>query len=122
MFFSHIYTLDFTQDCNFLLSGSSDETVMIWSLEEFEVEQKALKPKPASLSLGPACDCKFFADSSSRLVAPDDTNAIQILENGVPIFSSPADSSRILCVALSNDGKLNLRHLGMDRFTQLRKK
>ena len=53
---SHIYVLDFEPDDKFLLSGSADETVMVWSLEglfESDPEEKSLP------SLGPIFDARF---------------------------------------------------------------
>ena len=82
--------LDFTYDDNFLLSGSADETVMIWSLEslknQYHDEERELEVKgsrdanyePDSLGLGPAFDVKFIG-SKARLVAPDDINCIQVI-------------------------------------------
>ncbi len=115
---SHIYSLDFTQDDNFLLSGSADETVMVWSMEEafFDSEGNAADAS-ASLSFGPSFDVRFFdTDGSSsqsgsswvgsRMAAPDDTNSIQLLEDGRSVYRSPAEaSSRVAAVALSADAE-----------------
>ena len=61
---SHIHVLDFTQDDLFLLSGSADETVMIWSLESLHTlaEHSSLGTQNlTALSLGPVVDVKFLA-------------------------------------------------------------
>ncbi len=106
---SHIYSLDFTHDDNFLLSGSADETVMIWSMEEEAAagapsDSDVAAATAASLSYGPSFDVKFFPDGTSRMAAPDDTNSVQLLEEGHSLFRSPPDgASRITAVALSAD-------------------
>ena len=73
-FSSHIYALDFTLDDSFLLSGSSDETLMIWAVEDEVMREMSEQ----SLSVGPAFDAKFFGDKCCRIAAPDDTNCIQV--------------------------------------------
>ena len=76
LLYSHIYVLDFTPDESFLLSGSADETVKIWSLEslhDFEDSDNVTLP-----SLGPAFDHKFLEDNVSFIVATDETNSLRV--------------------------------------------
>ena len=71
----HIYVLDFTPDESFLLSGSADETVKIWSLEslhDFDCDNVTLP------SLGPAFDHKFLDNNTSFIVATDETNSLRV--------------------------------------------
>jgi WD40 repeat protein len=93
--------LDFTYDDAFLLSGSADETIMIWSMEE-EVRQRQAGE---GLCLGPPFDAKFFADGSCRTVAPDDTNSVHIMDNGKSLYVSPSDTSRVTAVAIATDAE-----------------
>ena len=102
--FSHIYVLDFTPDDSFLLSGSADETVMIWSLESLNNEP--LKAKDSLSMLGPSFACTFDKTGTSILVAPDDSNSLRILLDGNQKYQSPADTTLITCVALSEDCKV----------------
>ncbi len=85
--FSHIYVLDFTPEDDFLLSGSADETVMIWSLEQLiddndndnNIEQEEEPPKQVMVpSLGPSYAHRFLPECKSRLVAPDDANSVRV--------------------------------------------
>ena len=71
--------MDFTPDESFLLSGSADETVKIWSLEslhDFEDSDNVTLP-----SLGPAFDHKFLEDNTSFIVATDETNSLRVRIN-----------------------------------------
>ena len=81
IFFSHIYVVDFTPDDRFLLSGSADETVMIWSLEslfdDLENEEGLSKHQSFS-SLGQTFDQKFLDDNVSILAASDDNQTIRV--------------------------------------------
>ena len=85
IYFSHIYVVDFTPDDRFLLSGSADETVMIWSLEtlfddlENENENEKISNKHQSFSsLGQTFDQKFLDDNVSILAASDDNQTIRV--------------------------------------------
>ena len=67
--------MDFTPDESFLLSGSADETVRIWSLEslhDFDSDNLTLP------SLGPAFDHKFLDNNVSLIVATDETNSLRV--------------------------------------------
>ena len=67
--------LDFEPDDKFLLSGSADETVMVWSLESLYDSS----PEEVTLpSLGPIFDARFNKDNVSILVAPDETNSLRV--------------------------------------------
>ena len=77
--------VDFTPDDRFLLSGSADETVMIWSLEtlfddlENENESEKISNKHQSFSsLGQTFDQKFLDDNVSILAASDDNQTIRV--------------------------------------------
>ena len=77
--------VDFTPDDRFLLSGSADETVMIWSLEtlfddlENENENEKISNKHQSFSsLGQTFDQKFLDDNVSILAASDDNQTIRV--------------------------------------------
>ena len=50
-FFSHIYVVDFTADDQFLLSGSADETVMIWSLETLFEDLQGMSSQTVEINL-----------------------------------------------------------------------
>ena len=82
IFFSHIYVVDFTPDDRFLLSGSADETVMIWSLEslfdDLENEEEGLSKHQSFSSLGQTFDQKFLDDNVSILAASDDNQTIRV--------------------------------------------
>ena len=82
--------LDFTPDESFLLSGSADETVRIWSLEtlhDFDTDNSTLP------SLGPAFDHKFLDHNISLMVATDETNSLRVLKDGFPLHQSPGESA-----------------------------
>ncbi len=68
--------MDFTLDDSFLLSGSADETVMVWSMEE-SLDRDSGEAANA-LSYGPSFDVKFFFDGRGRMVTPDDVNTVQV--------------------------------------------
>ena len=78
-FFSHINTLSFTHDDSFLLSGSSDETLMVWSMECTDAEMTV----SSELSLGPTFDVGFGLSGECILAAPDDARKIQVLRRKV---------------------------------------
>lgn len=104
-----IYTLDFTPDNSFLLSGSADETVMIWNVEELPSSMDSYYSRGPSnnFSLGPAFDVKFVNGSRQAvLVAPDDTNCLRVLHDGYNVYQSPAEVSLITCVCLSDNGQV----------------
>ena len=42
----HVRALDFSHDDSFLLSGSADETVMIWQMDETANETEVVPNKP----------------------------------------------------------------------------
>lgn len=68
--------MDISELDDFLLSGGADETIMIWSLEDLTV-----KSKKQIISLGPAFDAKLDHSGNWRIVAPDDTNRIQVISS-----------------------------------------
>ena len=43
----HVRALDFSHDDSFLLSGSADETVMIWQMDETANETEVVPNKPS---------------------------------------------------------------------------
>ena len=71
--------LDFEPDDKFLLSGSADETVMVWSLEALYDQN----PEEVTLpSLGPIFDARYNQENDvSILVAPDETNSLRVSIN-----------------------------------------
>ena len=116
-----IQALDFNDDDSFLLSGSVDETVMIWSLESlYEENQGASLESLSSLSLGPVLDVQFLPHGNDdsidernfdrnhhgilsndtrytvRMVTPDDSNCIRVLDNGSTIFKSPSEGGNMI--------------------------
>ena len=108
---SFIQALDFNNDDSFLLSGSLDETVMIWSLESlYEPLNEAATLNQCSLSLGPVFDVKFLPKSSTkqnsnanensnsvvRLITPDDSNCLRVLDDGNTIFKSPSEEGNMI--------------------------
>ena len=109
---SFIHVLDFTEDDSFLLSGSADETVMIWSLESLyraEQQSSVYEEDFSSLSLGPVFDAKFLPTTKGysghrgelereivRIVAPDDANCLRILDDGVPLFRSSSEEGNMI--------------------------
>lgn len=95
-----ILTMDISELDDFLLSGGADETIMIWSLEDLTV-----KSKKQIISLGPAFDAKLDHSGNWRIVAPDDTNRIQILKNEIPQYNSTSEGSLITAVSLSDDAE-----------------
>lgn len=103
MCFSHIYVLNFTPDESFLLSGSADETVKIWSLESlgyFDCDNVTMP------SLGPAFDHKFLDNNTSFIVATDETNSLRVLKDGFPLHHSPPESSLITCLSMCERGNV----------------
>ena len=66
VFYSFIHVVGFTPDDRFLLSGSEDETVMIWSLESlFDDEEESQEQKvEKQTSLGQTFDQKFIGSDS----------------------------------------------------------
>ena len=118
---SFIQALDFNDDDSFLLSGSADDTVMIWSLESlYEDNQGTSLESLSSLSLGPVFDVKFLLSSNDvvndirnlkeihqsiqndsiqpivRMVTPDDSNCIRVLDNGNTLFKSPSEEGNMI--------------------------
>ena len=66
IFYSFIHVVGFTPDDRFLLSGSEDETVMIWSLESlFDDDEESQEQKvEKQTSLGQTFDQKFSGSDS----------------------------------------------------------
>ena len=66
VFYSFIHVVGFTPDDRFLLSGSEDETVMIWSLESlFDDDEESQEQKvEKQTSLGQTFDQKFLGSDS----------------------------------------------------------
>ena len=65
-FYSFIHVVGFTPDDRFLLSGSEDETVMIWSLESlFDDDEESQEQRvEKQTSLGQTFDQKFLGSDS----------------------------------------------------------
>ena len=123
---SFIHALDFNDNDSFLLSGSADETVMIWSLESLyePVADISSVENQTSLSLGPVFDVKFlpriiegsiytstgrnnpkdeFSSQNNekksnvvRMVTPDDSNCLRVLDDGNTIFKSPSEEGNMI--------------------------
>ena len=123
---SFIHALDFNDNDSFLLSGSADETVMIWSLESLyePVADISSVENQTSLSLGPVFDVKFLSHMAEgsiytctgsnnpkdglssqsnalksnvvRMVTPDDSNCLRVLDDGNTIFKSPSEEANMI--------------------------
>ena len=72
---------------------------MIWSLESITDESESSTTVVPSLV--PTFAHHFNDNNESILVAPNDSNSICVLKDGLLLHQSPQDSSLITCVAFS---------------------
>ena len=74
-------------DDNYLMSGSADETIMIWDMQEYVKQGQLTSPNTQAKrkshvvhSLGSSFDVVYTKNNESRMIAVDDNNCIQVRE------------------------------------------
>ena len=94
---SPVSSLDFSVD-GLYLASVSEETLMVWSVEEMLEQDRDLGP----LSLGPPHMTRW-RDQTMVTAAPDDMNRMVVIRDGAVVSVSGVVESHVTCLMLSRD-------------------